>query len=427
MTPTAAKPPSRWDSGILSRVPALQHRDFRILWFGMFFSSGTMMFQFYAQGWFILGLAGSAAVLGMLGVVRGAGMLIFSLYGGVLADRMDRRRLLMVTQSIALGIYAVLSALIIADRISLWGAFVLIFLSASAESVDGPARQALIPHLVPREHLPNAISLFIAAQISAYAFLPPFAGIAIEQIGTGGAFAVSLLGHAAVIIALLMMKTRATIPLAGREALPKAVAAGIRYAAQRRQVLWLLSYGFFVGALGFPIISTLAPYWMKNELGLDASSWTLMGWAWGGGTVVSTVFLSTRRTFTHLGPTVLVGSAGFALTLLVFGLTRDIRLAAIAWSLNGTFFSANMIASTSLLQVIVANQYIGRVTSLRTLSGALNQLTAAPLGAVGDAVGMSKLVPGIAALLAFLVIAPPLLWTAARDFARHEPDPPAAG
>lgn len=162
-----AEPPARWEPGWRSNVPALQHRDFRILWFGMFFSSATMMFQFYAQGWFILGLTSSAALLGLPGVTRGSGMLLFGLFGGALADRMDRRRLLMVTQSAALVIYGVLSALVIVDRIALWPAFGLIFLAASVESVDAPARQALLPHLVPREHIPDAVVLFIAAQVSS--------------------------------------------------------------------------------------------------------------------------------------------------------------------------------------------------------------------------------------------------------------------
>src|SRR5512140_1471059 len=122
----AAVVPGTWESGWRARFPALQHRDFRILWIGMFFSSATMMFQFYAQGWFILGMTSSAALLGLLGVSRGTGMLLFSLYGGALADRMDRRTLLIVTQSTAFGIYGLLSILVITGHIGLWLAFGMI-------------------------------------------------------------------------------------------------------------------------------------------------------------------------------------------------------------------------------------------------------------------------------------------------------------
>lgn len=395
------------------RFPALQHRDFRILWLGMFFSSATMMFQFYAQGWFVSGMTSSAALLGVLGVSRGTGMLIFSMYGGALADRMDRRVLLLVTQSAALCIYGLLSLLIILDRVVLWQAFALIFLTAAVESVDAPARQALIPHLVPRQQIANAVALFMAAQISSYAFLPPMAGIAIKTIGTGGAFAVSLLGHVVVIGALLLMRYRGRPPRSD-VSVAASVGQGVSYAAARPSVLWVILFSLFVGTLGFPIISTLAPYWMRHELGLGALGWTMMGWIWGLGTVASAVFLSARRSARRLGPITIGSAAGFALTLVVFGLTRSIPLAAAAWCLNGTFFTANIIASTSLLQMIVANEYMGRVMSLRAVSGALNQLAAAPLGGLGDALGMGRMVPAVAALLAFLVLAPAALVPAVR-------------
>lgn len=396
------------ERGWRQRVPALQHRDFRILWFGMFFSSATMMFQFYAQGWFIVSITSSAALLGLLGLSRGTGMLIFSLYGGALADRMERRTLLMVTQTSALLIYALLSVLIISGHINLWLAFALIFLSAAVESMDAPARQALIPLLVPREHVPNAVALFIAAQVSAYAFLPPMAGLAIETIGPGGAFALSLIGHVVVILALLTLKVRAK-PERSNVSVLRSVGHGISYAAGRPRVLWVLLLGLFVGTLGTPVITTLAPYWMKHELGLGAGGWTLMGWIWGLGTVASTVFLSTRDTSRYLGRAIIGAAFGFAATLIVFGLTRSLPLAAIAWCINGTFFSANMIVSTSLLQMVVDNEYLGRVMSIRGISGAFNQLAAAPLGALADGVGIGVMVPSVATLLATLVVLPAVL------------------
>lgn len=394
--------------GWRQRVPALQHRDFRILWFGMFFSSATMMFQFYAQGWFILSITSSAALLGLLGLSRGTGMLIFSLYGGALADRMERRTLLIVTQSSALTIYGLLSVLIISGHINLWLAFALIFLSASVESMDAPARQALIPLLVPQKHVPNAVALFIAAQVSAYAFLPPTAGLAIETIGPGGAFALSLIGHVVVILALLTLKVQAKPNRSGVNVL-RSVGHGISYAAGRPRVMWVLVIGLFVGTLGTPLITTLAPYWMKHELGLGAGGWTLMGWIWGLGTVASTIFLSTRDTTRYLGRTIIGAAFGFATTLIVFGLTRSLPLAALAWCINGTFFSANMIASTSLLQITAENEYLGRVMSLRGISGAFNQMAAAPLGLIADGVGIGIMVPGVATLLATLVIVPAAL------------------
>jgi hypothetical protein len=280
-----------------------------------------------------------------------------------------------------------------------------------------------LPHLVPREHISNAVALFIAAQVSSYAFLPPLAGVAIDFVGPGGAFAVSLTGHAVVIGALLISKTRSSAQ-PREESVVASIGRGVRYAAGSPNVLWVLLFSFFVGTLGFPIISTLAPFWMKNELGLGPLGWTLMGWVWGLGTLASTVYLSTHDVTDRLGRLVLVSAAGFALTLVVFGLTRAMPLAAAMWALNGTFFTMNMISSTSLLQVLVANAYLGRVMSLRLVSGALNQVAAAPLGAIGDSLGMGRMVTGTAGLLAALVIVIPLLHRRAREL--NSPLPAAA-
>jgi predicted MFS family arabinose efflux permease len=406
--------------GWRARVPALESRDFRILWAGMFFSSATMMFQFYAQGWFILGLTGSASLLGLLGVARGAGMLVFSLFGGALADRMDRRTLLMATQTGALAVYGLLTILVLADTINLWVAFFLIFVSASIESMDGPTRQALLPHLVPREHLPNAIALFTAAMISSYAFLPPMAGIAIETIGVGGAFAVSLLGHIVVIGALLLMRTR-PYPPTQRDNVIRSVGRGVAYASERPRVRWIIVLSLLTGTLGFPIISTLAPFWMTEVLGLDAVGWTFMGWAWGLGAVGATVYLSTRGHNRGLGWTVIGSAAAFGFTLVLFGFTRSIPVAAVFWGLNGAAFTTNMIASTSLLQMIVEAAYIGRVMSLRMISSAFNQLAAWPLGGIADGIGVERMVQGVATVLTVLVLGAPLISRTARTLDKEEP------
>ena len=109
------------------RFPALAHRDFRTLWLGMLFASGTMAFQYYAQMWLIYNLTHSALVLGGLGAVRGLAMLVFGLYGGALADRMDRRALLMLTQTVALAVNVAIGLLAVSGLIELWQAFALIF------------------------------------------------------------------------------------------------------------------------------------------------------------------------------------------------------------------------------------------------------------------------------------------------------------
>jgi MFS family permease len=401
----AVTAPAASDAASGSRFPALAYRDFRIIWFGMFFASATMMFQFYAQGWFLIGITSSVAMLGVAGVSRGLGMLLFSMYGGALADRMDQRTLLIATQSCAFAIYALLSALVIMDAIALWQTFVLIFFAAAVEAVDAPARQALIPHLVPRENIGNAVALLTAAQISAFAYLPPLAGVAIDLVGVGGAFAISLSGHAVVIGALLMMRVRPrTTP--STDTVWQSIGEGVRYSAANRPVLWIILISIFIGVLGFPLISTLAPYWMRHELGLGPMGWTVLGWTWGLGTVVASVGLSAFKLERAYGKIFILSAGGFAASLVVFGLTRSLPLVAASWAINGMFFTANIIVAASLLQMIVPALYIGRVTALRAVSASVNQMSAAPLGALADGVGISRMVPSVATFLMVLVLSP---------------------
>jgi sugar phosphate permease len=115
---------------------------------------------------------------------------------------------------------------------------------------------------------------------------------------------------------------------------------------------------------------------------------------------------------------------GFGLTLVVFGLTRSLPLAAAAWCLNGTCYTANMIASTSLLQLLVEDRYLGRVMSLRMVSSAINQAAAAPLGALADGVGIGRMVPSVAALLALSIAVPALSVPAVRALGRGVVRPP---
>ncbi len=291
--------------------------------------------------------------------------------------------------------------------------------------MDAPTRQALLPDLVPREHLPNAIALFTAATISSYAFLPPMAGIAIETIGVGGAFGVSLIGHVVVIGALLLMRAR-PYPPKQRDNVLQAVGRGVVYASERPRVRWIIVLSLLTGTLGFPIISTSAPYWMTEVLGLDAVGWTLMGWCWGLGAVGATVYLSTRGHSRGLGWTVIGSAAAFGFSLVLFGMTRSVPVAAVFWALNGACVTTNMISSTSLLQLIVQTAYVGRVMSLRMVSSAFNQLAAWPLGAMADGIGVERMVRSVATALTVLVLAAPALSRMARtldaDVGRHEND-----
>ena len=178
----------------------------------MVFSGSTSVFQWIAQSWFIVQTTESPLALGILGGGRGLVTMLMSMYGGVLADRLDRRHLLIISQTAATLIYALLSALVLLEMASLWVVFILIFSSSAALAVDRPVCQALVPEVVPTEDIPSAMALVMAAQMDAFAFLPPLAGVAMDHLGIGWTFVISLAGHVSIIVAVLQMKYRGGAP-----------------------------------------------------------------------------------------------------------------------------------------------------------------------------------------------------------------------
>ena len=381
-----------------TRFSALRHRDFRVLWTGMMFSGSTFVFQWYAQSWFIVQTTDSPIALGILGGGRGVVMTILSVYGGVLADRWDRRQLLIISQTLSMLIYAVLSVLVIMDLAELWLVFVLVLLSSAALAVDQPVRQALIPELVPSRDVPNATALVAAAQMGAFAYLPPLAGVSIDHLGTGWTFALSLIGHLGIIGAALMLHYRG-VP-ARKETVRTSAWAdareGFRYSVNHRQVFWIFAVTWALSGLGWPLIVTLSPLWFKNELGMGATGFTLVSSAWGTASLVSSLYLAQRRDIPMLGRLFLISAFAFCGSLILFSLTRSIPLITIAWGINGLTYSVNMIAMIAMIQIAVPNEIRGRVMGLTTVSRSVSQLSGLPLSIIAHTVGMAVMVPSMA-------------------------------
>ena len=364
----------------------------------MMFSGSTFVFQWYAQSWFIVQTTDSPIALGILGGGRGLVMMLLSVYGGVLADRWDRRMLLIVSQTLSMLIYAVLSVLVILDLAELWLMFVLVLLSSAALAVDQPVRQALIPELVPNRDIPNATALVAAAQMGAFAYLPPLAGVSIDHLGTGWTFALSLIGHLGIIGAAAMMHYRGG-PVRTDTARPTAWAdarEGFRYSIDHRKVFWIFGITWALSGLGWPLIVTLSPLWFKNELGMGATGFTLVSSAWGTASLVSSLYLAQRRDIPMLGRLFLISAFAFCGSLVLFSLTRSIPLVTLAWALNGLSYSVNMIAMIAMIQIAVPNEIRGRIMGLTTVSRSVSQLSGLPLSLFAHAVGMAVMVPAMA-------------------------------
>lgn len=397
----------------MTRFPALSHRDFRVLWYGMLFASGTMAFQYYAQMWLIYDLTESAWVLGALGAVRGLATLLFGLYGGALADRMDRRKLLLATQTVSMLVNLSIGLLVISGQVQLWLVFVLIFIGSATASLDSPVRQALIPELVPRQHIPNAVALTTAAQMGSFAITPVLAGFVIASIGSGGAYLLSTIGNAGVLVALWMLHYRGRSTRARHEPLLLTIRSGIDYGRKEPVILWIICLNFVTAAFGMALYNGLITKWAADVLLLDPASYGLLAATWGIGTLAASFTLSYMDEIRHLGRVLILGSFFFGLSFVLFGLTRSLPLAGFAYLINGMAWTAASIASTAIIQSMVPNEVRGRVMSLFMINGAVANMNSLILGGVADVIGMELLLPGSSlictVLVALLVMTVPVL------------------
>ena len=376
----------------------------------MLLASGTLAFQYYAQIWLIFSLTDSALVLGLLGATRGVAMVVFGVYGGALADRIDRRTLLIGTSTVTMLVNATLAVTAVSGVINLWIALALIFVAAATASLDAPVRQALIPELVPEKDVPNAVALTMAAQMGTFALTPALAGFVIDALGPGGAYAVSVGGNVIVIIALALLHYRGTPSAARLHSVFENVRQGVRYIRGDGTVLRVILIMLTMGAFGTAIFNGLIAKWAAEILELQPGQYGVLASTWGVGTLIASYALASTNILDRKGLIFIVSSIGFVLSLMLFGFARSLPLAGIAYVLNGMSMAGSNVSSITIVQSIVPNEVRGRVMSLYGLNQSAAQLNGITLGAVAHVMGMAFLLPATTALCTVVVIA--LIFTA---------------
>ena len=387
------------------RFPALKHRDFRTLWTGMLLASGTLAFQYYAQIWLVFSLTDSALILGLLGATRGVAMVVFGVYGGALADRIDRRSLLIGTSTVTMLVNATLAVTAVAGVVNLWMALLLIFIAAATASIDAPVRQALIPELVPEEDVPNAVALTMAAQMGTFALTPALAGFVIDALGPGGAYAVSVGGNVIVIVALVLLHYRGAPSEARLHSVLDNVRQGISYIRSDGTVLRIILIMLTMGAFGMAIFNGLIAKWATEILDMQPGQYGVLASMWGVGTLIASYVLASTNILDRKGLIFIVSSIGFGLSLMLFGFARSLPLAGVAYILNGITMAGSNVSSIAIVQSIVPNEVRGRVMSLYGLNQSAAQLNGITLGAIAHVMGMAFLLPATTAVCTALVTA----------------------
>ena len=351
---------------------ALSHRNYRIFWIGAFLSNVGTWMQAVAQGWLVLQLTNSSFWLGLDGFMATAPGFFLTLAGGVFADLVDRRRLLLMTQVVA-GLAAVsLATLIWLDLINVWLVLAFSMLTGSCMAMAGPSYQAMTFDLVGRQDLANAVALNSAQFQLSRVIGPVLAGLGLQYFDLVGCFFLNGLSFVAVIVALQLVRFKTkpkveTKPGKRQRDFWHDLWAGLRYVRRRPRVLSLLIIAAVTSLFGAPYI-TLIPIFARDifQLGPRGLAW-MMGVA-GAGAFCGALFLTYLGDFKQKGWFVLGGALGFGFFLIAFSLATS-----LTWSLTFLFGVGFMIVTAvavinTLLHKLVTDEMRGRVMSMFILS-----------------------------------------------------------
>lgn len=386
---------------------AFRSRDFRLMWAGAFVSSiGTWM-QKLAQSWLVLQLSGSAFYLGLDNFLGEIPIFLLALVAGVAADRIDRRRLLVASQFVQMTCAFTLAALFALGHARVWHILTLSFIVGTAQAFGAPAYQSLLPSLVPREHLPNAIAMNSIQFNLARVIGPVVGGIALTNLGAAWCFGLNGLSYVAVIASLLLIRVR-YVPAPASESVMDSMRQGLAFIRSRQGMLPLILIAFVCTFLGIPILVFL-PVFARDIFAGNETTYTVLLATEAAGAITGALLVAARGRRPHLGRDALAGLIVLGVFESLFAFSRDLRLSLVFVYFGGMALIGCFALLSSLVQLIATDEMRGRVMSVYNIAfrggmpiGSLVTGALAPVFGISAVVGAYGIV--LACLAAYLLV-----------------------
>jgi len=383
-------------------IRALRNRDYRLLWFGQLGHSASLWVETVARSWLVWELTGSATLLATVNLLRAIPMLILGLLAGVAADRFDKRKLLIITKSVTLANYLVMATLITTGAVQVWHVLLSAFVMGSSMAFEQPTRTSLVPSLVGKGELTNAVALNSAAMNITRVAGPAAAGLLIAPLGVGGVYYTSAGVYIGTLIATIMMRVPPTSARSGVTSPWADLVEGFRYVYREKTILVLMILALIPMVFGMPYM-TLLPIFADQILNIGASG---LGWlhsASGVGALLAVFTIASLGRVNHKGLLAVIGILAFGAFLVVFSQSIWVPLSIAMMVLVGFASTAfRVLINTSLLE-IAPSELHGRVMAFYTLDRGLVPLGTMTVGPLADVIGapLAELIMGgICALLA---------------------------
>lgn len=417
LSPKTTAPAKPRESSAPRRFSALRNRNFALLWLGLIISNSGSWMQIVAQGWLVYNLTDSPFYLGLVGFSRALPMIVLPPLGGVVADRVARLKLLKVTQAISFVLALFLAFLVALGVVQVWHILAISLLSGIVSAFDQPTRQALLPDLVRREDLTNAIALNSTAWQGSALVGPTLAGITVTLLGLAAAFYANALSYLAVIIALLLMRgVPERTSRKEKRGLFDDLLDGLRYVKATPLVLTLLLLAAVTSIFGRSY-QQLLPAFARDTLGVGTSGLGLMMSAPGAGTLTGASLIAAVGDVKRKGVLFYLAMLLFSGILILFTLSRSFPLSLGLLFLSGltaTLFSTMLM---TMLQLFVPGQMRGRVLSLVTVTmQGFSPLGALLTGSVASFIGTPPAVALFALVVALVAVIAAVAVPAIRRF-----------
>ena len=375
------------------RFPALSFRDFRLFWFGQLISlSGTWM-QSVAQGWLVYSLTKSPFYLGMVAAANSLPILLFTLIGGVIADRFPKRNLLLITQALSIFPALILGTLTALGITTVWHVALLAFFLGTINAIDIPTRQSFLAEMVGKGHIVNAIALNSAAFNGARIIGPMIAGLTIAYLGIPACFFLNALSFLAVIAALASMQIRGEIKI-GTKGVLSEFMEGIAFLRGSREIIHVILLITVFSLIGLPYISLL-PVFAAEVFHKGAKGFGFLVGASGVGALTAALGIAVQGDIKNKMRFMSYAGLCFSVALFIFSLSKIFLFSLVAILFGGWGMVSYLAAANSYIQVSVPDELRGRVMSVYSFVflGTV-PIGNAIMGIVADSIGTTYAVTG---------------------------------
>lgn len=347
---------------------SLKHSNFRLFFFGQLISLPGLWIQNIAMGWLVYRLTNSAFLLGVVGFASQIPAFVVTPIAGVYADKLNRRKVLMVTQSVSMIVALTLAALILTDKITIVYIVIGAVINGTSFAIDNPFRHAFLVNMIDdRKDLPNAIALNSSMYNSARFIGPPLGGLLVAAAGEGICFLVNGLSYIAVLGSLAAMKVAPFIKNEAESSVLHNLVEGFKYAYKTEHLRILISIVIIISLVGLPF-QVFMPVFAKNILAGNSQTLGFLTGALGAGALTGALTLANQPSIKRFPDIMLISGLLFSIGLGTFALSNHIALSLISLFVTGSGMVVLFAACNSLLQTMIHEQMRGRIVSLYTMS-----------------------------------------------------------